>query len=63
MSVGKEHLQKLHEAMAQFEAAIKQREHRGFLSNKVSLQQDVDTARQRVVDVVVQIAVAERGRT
>ena len=63
MSVGKEHLQKLHEALAHFEAAIKQREHPGFLGKQVSLQQDVDTARQRVVDVVVQIAVAERGRT
>ena len=63
MSVGKEHLQKLHEALAHFEAAIKQREHPGLLRNKVSLQQDVDIARQRVVDIVVQVVVAERGRT
>lgn len=63
MSVGKEHLQKIHEALASFEAAVKQREHPGFLGNKVALQQDVDTARQRVVEVVVQVALAERTRT
>lgn len=63
MSVGKEHLQKLHEALAGFEAAIKEREHPGLLRNKVALQQDVDNSRQRVVEVVVQIAAAERTRT
>lgn len=63
MSVGKEHLQKLHEALERFETAIKEREHPGLLRNKVALQQDVDNARQRVVEVVVQIAVAERART
>jgi hypothetical protein len=62
VSVGKEHLQKLHEALERFEAAVKEREHPGLLRNKVALQQDVDTARQRVVEVVVQIAVAERAR-
>jgi hypothetical protein len=41
---------------------VKEREHPGLLRNKVALQQDVDTARQRVVEVVVQIAVAERAR-
>ena len=63
MSVGKEHLQKLHEALAGFEQALKQREHPGILRNKIALQQDVDTARQRVVEVVVQIVAAERIRT
>ena len=63
MSVGKEHLQKLHEALAGFEQAITQREHPGILRNKVALQQDVDTTRQRVVEVVVQIVAAERTRT
>ena len=62
MSVGKEHLQKLHEALAGFEGAIKHREHPGFLRNKVALQQDVDRARERVVDAVVQIVTAERSR-
>lgn len=63
MSVGKEHLQKLHEALATFETAVREREHPGLLRNKVALQQDVDNARQHVVEVVVQIAVVERSRT
>jgi hypothetical protein len=63
VSVGKEHLQKLHEALATFETAVREREHPGLLRNKVALQQDVDNARQHVVEVVVQIAVAERTRT
>jgi hypothetical protein len=63
VSVGKEHLQKLHEALAGFETAVREREHPGLLRNKVALQQDVDNARQHVVEVVVQIAVAERART
>jgi hypothetical protein len=63
VSVGKEHLQKLHEALATFETAVREREHPGLLRNKVALQQDVDNARQHVVEVVVQITVAERTRT
>jgi hypothetical protein len=63
MSVGKEHLHQLHQALAGFEEAIKQREHPGMLGAKVSLQQDVDKARQKVVDAVLDIIAKERLRT
>lgn len=60
MSVGKEYLHQLHEALAGFEGAIKQREHPGLFRSKIPLRQQVDNARQKVVDVVVQIVTAER---
>lgn len=60
MSVGKEYLRQLHEALAEFEEAIKARENRVMFSGKVTAQQDVDTARERVVQVVVDIVTADR---
>ena len=62
MSVGKEYLRQIHEALAAFEAAIKEREHPEMLAHKVSLQQEVDTARQKVVEVVVEIITKDRLR-
>ena len=59
-SIGKEYLHQLHDALAAFEDAIKQRENPKFLQSKTPLQQDVDKARQKVVDVVVQIVTQER---
>ncbi len=56
MSKGKELLHKLHEALATFEQAIVQREHKKpFIDSKVSFQQEVDGARQRVVDQVLEL--------
>jgi len=60
MSVGKEYLHQLHEALAGFEEAIARREHPGLLRSKIPLRQQVDNARQKVVDVVVEIVTAER---
>ncbi len=54
MSKGQEFLHRLHEALGAFEKAVVQREHKKpFIDSKVTLQQDVDKARQRVVDEVV----------
>ncbi len=56
MSKGKELLHNLHEALARFEKAIVQREHqKPFIDSKVSFQQEVDGARQRVVDQVLEL--------
>ena len=62
MSVGKEYLHRIQDALAEFEQVIKQKEHPGFTGSKVSLQQDVDKARQKVVDVVVDIITKDRMR-
>ncbi len=53
MGRGQEMMKQVQEALAGFEEAVVRREHKGLLESKVSLQQDVDNARQRVVDVVV----------
>jgi hypothetical protein len=60
MSVGKEYLKQIHEALAAFEEAIVTRENRGMLEGRTSLQQDVDTARERLVEVVVGIVTKDR---
>ena len=60
MSVGKEYLKQIHEALAAFEDAIVKRENRGMLEGQTSLQQDVDTARERLVEVVVGIVTKDR---
>jgi hypothetical protein len=53
MGRGQEMMQQLQEVLAEFEEAVKRREHKGLLESKVALQQDVDKARDRVVEVVV----------
>ena len=60
MSVGKEYLKRIHEALAAFEEAIKQRENAALYAGKTSLQQDVVNAREKVVQVVVDIVTADR---
>jgi len=60
MSTGRENLQKVQHALSEFEGSIVHREHKKMLESKVSLQQDVDAARQRVIDVVVELVTAER---
>lgn len=55
-SKGKEYLRRLNEALTSFEQAITRREHKGLLDGAVTLQQDVDSARQRVIEAAVQIA-------
>ena len=60
MSVGKEYLRRIHEALAAFEEAIKRRENPGVLGTSVASKQEVDRARQNVVDVVVDIVTKDR---
>jgi hypothetical protein len=60
MSVGKEYLRRIHEALAEFEEAIKQHANPGVLGTSVAGQQTVDRARQNVVEVVVDIVTKDR---
>ena len=53
ISKGLEFQQQLRGALKDLEDAIVRREHKKLLGTKVSLQQDVDTARNRVMKVVV----------
>jgi hypothetical protein len=61
MSSGLEHQQQIHEALMEFEAAIVKRQKK-FFGNKVSLQQDVDAVRDKIMKIIVDIAVTERGQ-
>jgi hypothetical protein len=57
MSKGHEFLHRLHEVIAEFEAAIVRREHKkALLDNPVVLQQDVDAARQKLVKTMIGLA-------
>lgn len=60
MPGGKEMMQRLQEALAVFEEAIKRREHAAYLDSKVTLQQEVDDTRHRVVAVVVDLVRSAR---
>ncbi len=60
MGKGHEDLHTLHEALARFEGAIEQREHRKPFTSKVTAQQEADDARQHVVEVVVQMVTDAR---
>jgi hypothetical protein len=61
MSSGLEHQKQIHEALKEFEAAIVKREKR-FFGNKVALQQDIDTIRDKLLKIIVNIALTERGQ-
>ncbi|UCG84825.1 MAG: hypothetical protein JSW71_12785 [Gemmatimonadota bacterium] len=61
MSSGLEHQKQIHEALKEFEAAIVKREKR-FFGSKVSLQQDVDAVRDKLLRIIVDIALTERGQ-
>ena len=58
MSRGKEMMKKVQDALRSFEEAIVAREARR-IGSKVALQQDVDNARETVVDVVVALVRAK----
>lgn len=60
MSEGREYLRQVQEALRKFEEAVVDREKHKFLESKVSRQQAVDQARERVVDVVVKLVTAEK---
>ena len=58
MSHGKAMMKKLQDALGQFEEAIVAREAR-HIGSKVALQQEVDNARETVVNVVVTLVRGE----
>ena len=60
MGTGHEYLAKIHEALREFEEAIVAREGWKPLESKVMRGQNVDRARQRVIDAVVAIVTKER---
>jgi len=52
-SRGKEFLHRVHEVLDEFEAAV--RREKGAFGRSVARQQDIDNARQKVVETIVQI--------
>jgi hypothetical protein len=60
MSMGKEHLHRIHSALSDFESAVINREKWKPLDSKITRQQDVDHARQKIVDVFVDLVTTER---
>ena len=60
MGKGHEYQHKIYEALSEFEDAIVHREHKKMLESKIPLQQEVDRARQHVVDLLVKIVTEVR---
>jgi 5S rRNA maturation endonuclease (ribonuclease M5) len=60
MGTGHEHLAKIHEKLREFEQAVIDREKFRPLVSKVTRQQEVDHARNLLVDTIVEIVTAER---
>ena len=56
MGKGHEFLHRLNETLLDFEQAVVLREHKRMLDSTISLQQDVDEARQKVIQAAVDIA-------
>ena len=59
-SLGKEYLHRIQESLSTFEKAIIDREKWRPFESKVMRQQDVDSARTRVVNVIVDLVTEER---
>jgi len=59
-SQGREYLTRIHEALRGFEDAVVERERFKPLESKVTRQQDVDGARQVLIDTIVDIVTKER---
>jgi hypothetical protein len=60
MSKGMEYQRRIQEAIEQFEAAVVRREKKGILESGLPLQQDVDRAREQLLNVVAQVVTEER---
>ncbi len=60
MGQGREYLAKIHERLRHFEDAVVVREKWKPLESKVTRQQDVDSAREKLVDAIVEIVTQER---
>lgn len=59
-SQGREYLVRIHEALRGFETAVVDREKFKPLESKVTRQQEVDSARQQLIDTIVDIVTKER---
>lgn len=60
MRTGHEYLKEVNQAINKYEEAILRREKKKLLGSKVSLQQDVDRARENLVNTVVKIVTEQR---
>ncbi len=55
MGKGHDYQRQIYEALSEFEDTIVHREHKKILESKIPLQQEVDRARQHVVDLLVKM--------
>lgn len=60
MGKGLEYQQRIQEALQAFEDAVARRENKNLLESKVPLQQEVDRARAKVLEVVAKVVAEER---
>ena len=60
MTKGHEYLSRIHAPLREFEQAVVEREKFKLMESKVTRQQEVDHARQKVIDAVVKIVTEER---
>ena len=60
MGEGHDYLKQVQDALRKFEEAVVEREKHKLLESKVTRQQTVDNAREKVVDVVVKLVTAEK---
>lgn len=60
MGLGHDYLTRIHEALRDFETAVCDREKFRPLESRVSRQQDVDHARQKLIETIVDIVTKER---
>jgi hypothetical protein len=59
-SIGKEYLSRIHERLRNFEQAVVDREKFKPLESKIMRQQEVDTTRDKVIEIIVDIVTKER---
>lgn len=59
MSTGLEYQHRINEALNAFEDAVVKREKR-LVGSKVPLQEEVDAARRKLMDIIVDIVATER---
>jgi len=60
MSTGREYLARIHEKLRAFEEAVVEREKFKPLDSKVTRQQDVDSARDKLLETIVDIVTKAR---
>jgi len=60
MGQGREYLQRVNQAINDFEEAVVHRENKKLLESKVPLQQEANRARERLIKVVVDLVTQAR---